>query len=145
MLNFFKIFGKGILYIIGLPFILAFLLLYSVYCLVMFIYMAFKNIVIFFSGGTPNGDMKEDIEAKKILLARQEKENAVNDLLLRAYNSQPINQPQQNVFNQQPNINNQPTANEMNNVETPLDNNESDIQQPEINEQKEDNNGTNID
>ena len=107
--------------------------------------MAFKNIVIFFSGGTPNGDMKEDIEAKKILLARQEKENAVNDLLLRAYNSQPINQPQQNVFNQQPNINNQPIANEMNNVETPLDNNESDIQQPEINEQKEDNNGTNID
>lgn len=85
MLSFFKVFGQGILYIIGLPFILAFLVLYAVYCFAMFCYMAFKNIVIFFSGGTPNGDMKEDVEAKRILLARQEKQEAVNDLLLRAY------------------------------------------------------------
>lgn len=88
MLNFFKVFGKGILYIIGLPFILAFLGIYAVYCFAMFLYMAFRNIIIFFSGGTPNGDMKEDVEAKRILLARQEKQDAVNDLLLRAYNPQ---------------------------------------------------------
>lgn len=89
MLNFFKVFGQGVLYIIGLPLILAYWILYSVYCLVMFLYMAFKNIVIFFSGGTPNGDMKEDVEAKMILMKRQEKQDAVNDLLLRAYAPQP--------------------------------------------------------
>lgn len=97
MLNFFKVFGKGILYIIGLPFILAFLAFYAIYCLAMFLYMAFRNIVIFFSGGTPNGDMKEDVEAKRILLARQEKQNAVNDLLLRAYNPQPTPIINQNI------------------------------------------------
>ena len=97
MLNFFKVFGKGILYIIGLPFILAFLGIYAVYCFVMFLYMAFRNIIIFFSGGTPNGDMKEDVEAKRILLARQEKQDAVNDLLLRAYNPQPTPIINQNI------------------------------------------------
>jgi len=132
MLNFFKVFGKGILYVIGLPFILAFLGLYAIYCLVMFFYMAFKNIVIFFSGGTPNGDMKEDVEAKRILLARQEKQDAVNDLLLRAYAPQP--QPQ---VQPQPVQNNQPT------IEQPVQS--FDDEQIPTQEVKEESNDTNID
>lgn len=41
--------------------------------------------------------MKEDVEAKRILLARQEKQDAVNDLLLRAYNPQPTPIINQNI------------------------------------------------
>lgn len=76
----------------------------------MFLYMAVRNLIIFFSGGTLNGDLKEDIEARKILLARQEKQDAVNDLLLRAYNAQPINsQPTVSSFETFNKTTNQPT------------------------------------
>ena len=74
MLSFFKIFGQGVLIVILSPFIALLLALYAVYCIIVFIYMAIRNVIIFFSGGTPLGDMKEDVEAKKILMARQEKE-----------------------------------------------------------------------
>ena len=80
MASFFKTFGLGVLYVIGLPLILAIWAIYAVYCLGVFIYMAFRNVIIFFSGGTPNGDMKEDVEAKRILLERSQKSQASQNI-----------------------------------------------------------------
>ncbi len=37
----------------------------------MFLYELIRSLFVFFSGGTPFGDLKEDVEAKKILLERQ--------------------------------------------------------------------------
>lgn len=71
MAAFFKLILHGFLYAIGLPFFVIALAIYSLYCLVMFIYEAIRSLFVFFKGGTPFGDLKEDAEAKKILLERQ--------------------------------------------------------------------------
>ena len=71
MAAFFKMVLYGLLYAIALPFFLIALAIYGVYCAVMFVYEAIRSLFVFFSGGTPFGDLKEDVKAKKILLARQ--------------------------------------------------------------------------
>lgn len=72
MLGFIKIFLQGILYVVLLPFILLLLALYCVYCVFVFIYMAIRSVIVFFSGGTPLGDLPEDVEAKRILMEREQ-------------------------------------------------------------------------
>ena len=73
MLGFLKVFVQGILYVVLLPVILAILAFYAVYTSITFIYMAIKSIVIFFMGGTPMGDLPEDVEAKRILMEKEDK------------------------------------------------------------------------
>jgi len=84
MVGFFKVLGRGVLYTVLLPFILVFWALYAVYCVFVFIIMAIRTFIIWISGGTPNGDLKEDVEAKRILLAQQNPEPT----------NQPLNQEQ---------------------------------------------------
>ena len=72
MLGFLKIFLQGILYVVLLPFILLGLAFYVAYCLVIFIYMAIRSIIVFFMGGTPLGDLPEEVDAKRILMEREE-------------------------------------------------------------------------
>lgn len=43
----------------------------------MFLVMGIVNLVVFFSGGTINGDLPEDIEAKRILEEKFKQENNV--------------------------------------------------------------------
>lgn len=71
MLGFLKVFGKGILYTILLPFIILIWALFTVYCVFLFIYSFCKNTIIWLKGGSPFGDTKEDVEAKRILLEQQ--------------------------------------------------------------------------
>ena len=91
MIQFFKTFGLGVLYVVTLPITLAILAIYAVYCLFVFIYMAIRNVIIFFAGGTPNGDMKEDVEAKRILLERTQKAQPAQNIYI-SPNSQAIYQ-----------------------------------------------------
>lgn len=74
MLGFLKVFGKGVLYTILLPFILLILVLYTVYCCFLFIYMLIKSLILWIMGNNLFSETKEDIEAKKILLAQQSQE-----------------------------------------------------------------------
>lgn len=67
MINFLKSFAKGILYLLVLPAIIVALAIYAVVALVMFIYLAIKGIVLFFTGRSLYDDLPEDIEAKKRL------------------------------------------------------------------------------
>ena len=90
MASFFKLVGKGILYALGLPFFVVALCLYSIYCLIMFIYEAIRSLFVYFSGGTPFGDLKEDVKAKQILLQRQNQQA----------NQQSNPQPQIYIFQQ---------------------------------------------
>lgn len=71
MLGFLKIFLQGVLYVVTLPLILLILALYAVYCVFVFIYIAIRSVIVFFMGGTPLGDLPEDVEAKRILMERQ--------------------------------------------------------------------------
>lgn len=73
MLEFLKVFLRGIICTILLPFIVLVWVLYGVYCLITFIVMFIKATILFFKGDSLNNDMKEDVEAKKML---DEKEQA---------------------------------------------------------------------
>lgn len=74
MSSFFKTFFLGILITVLLPLILVLLAIFFVYCLIVFIIMGIRNIIVFFSGGSPNGDLPEDIQAKRIIARKQESE-----------------------------------------------------------------------
>lgn len=69
MINFLKNFGKGILYVLVLPILLVGLALYAVVALFVFIYLAIKGLVLFFSGRSLYEDLPEDKEAKRRLAA----------------------------------------------------------------------------
>lgn len=71
MTEFLKTFGKGVLYVVLLPFILLFVVIYMVYLLISFLIMGIKSAIVFFTGGDPLGDLPEDKEAKKILEGKQ--------------------------------------------------------------------------
>lgn len=71
MLSFLKVFARGIICTVLLPVILLVWVLYGVYCLIAFMVVFLKNIILFFAGENPTGDMKEDIEAKKILAEKE--------------------------------------------------------------------------
>lgn len=72
MLSFLKVFARGIICTVLLPLILAVWVLYGVYCLIAFMVMLIKSIIVFFAGGNAAGEMKEDIEAKRILLEAEQ-------------------------------------------------------------------------
>ena len=82
MLGFLKIFAQGVLYVVLLPFILLILALYAIYCVFVFIYIAIRSVIVFFMGGTPLGDLPEDVEAKRILMEREaaKQENTTQSL-----------------------------------------------------------------
>lgn len=67
MVNFFKNFGKGILYVLVLPFLLVILALYFGVSIIVFCYLGIKGIILFLTGRNLFGDFPEDIEAKRIL------------------------------------------------------------------------------
>ena len=67
MLNFFKNFGRGILYILVLPLLAVALVVYAVVALFIFVFLAFKGLFLFFTGRSLYEDLPEDIEAKKRL------------------------------------------------------------------------------
>lgn len=67
MANFFKGFGKGLLYVLLFPFIIVGIVLYAVFGLFVFVFQFFKLIYLFFTGRTLFSDLEEDIAAKAIL------------------------------------------------------------------------------
>jgi len=71
MVSFFKNFGKGVLYVLVLPFLLVGLALYAVVAFFVFIFLSIKGLVLFFTGRSLYEDLPEDIEAKKRLAPPQ--------------------------------------------------------------------------
>lgn len=67
MANFFKGFGRGILYVFLFPFIIVGIVLYAVFGLFVYIFQLFKLIYLFFTGRTLYSDLEEDIAAKAVL------------------------------------------------------------------------------
>ena len=67
MAGFFKSFGKGLLYIVLFPLLIAAIVFYGAYGLIVFIYQFIKMIVLFFSGKTLTSDTEEDLKVKAIL------------------------------------------------------------------------------
>ncbi len=65
MLTFFKNFGKGILYVLVLPFLLVGLAIYGVVAIFIFLFLAVKGLILFFTGRSLYEDLPEDKEAKR--------------------------------------------------------------------------------
>lgn len=78
MANFFKSFGKGILYILVLPVLLIALAVYLVISIFVFIFLFIKSVVLFFAGHSLHEDLPEDIEAKKRLATLSQQDNNAN-------------------------------------------------------------------
>lgn len=62
--------GKGILYIIGLPFFLIVLTGTAIFGLFLLVFMFFKSIILFFTGRSLDDDLPEDIKVKEIKTGR---------------------------------------------------------------------------
>ena len=96
MLKLLKVFGRGVLVTVLLPFILLIWVLYGVYCIGLFIFMFFKSTIEFFQGKSFNADMPEDLEARRMLLEQEKTEAQAKDALSMMYQNamtQTINPP----------------------------------------------------
>ena len=69
MASFFKSFGKGILYVLVLPFLLVVLAVYGVLALIVFLFMFFKGVILFFTGRSLFNELPEDKKAAQIIKA----------------------------------------------------------------------------
>ena len=67
MSSLFKSFGKGLLYVVIFPALVAGIALYAVFGLFVFIFQLGKLVYLFFTGRTLFSDLKEDIELKALL------------------------------------------------------------------------------
>ena len=64
MVSLLKTFGKGVLYVVGLPFFILALLLYAVFGLFAFLFQAIKSVVFFFTGQRFFPELPEDKELR---------------------------------------------------------------------------------
>lgn len=85
MAHFFKVLGRGVVVTVLLPLILAVWVLYGVYCLGIFIVMFIKSVITFFSGGQVTGEMKEDQEARKIVLEHEKAQSDATQMMSAMY------------------------------------------------------------
>lgn len=85
MLQFLKVFGRGVLTVILLPVILLIWVLHGIYCIGLFIFMFFKSTVDYFKGGSFNAEMTEDLEARRMLLEKEKQEEQAKDALSMMY------------------------------------------------------------
>lgn len=114
MLNLLKTFGKGILYVIGLPFFLLALILFAAFGLLAFIFQLIKSIVFFFTGQKFFPELPEDRELR--LMQEKANQPPVQDTPVEQTNNQvppqfvPFPQPQDSV-NEQP-LDHEPTIEE---------------------------------
>lgn len=90
----------GLIYIVTLPLVLLVLALYAVYLLGIFCFMGIKCVIVFFKGGTPLGDLPEDVEAKRILMQKEEQQQAMAAAATAMYQQQQaFYQQQSEAFN----------------------------------------------
>lgn len=64
MINLLKTFGKGVLYILGLPFFIVVLLAFAVVGLLIFLYQIIKSVIVFFTGHKFFPELPEDKELR---------------------------------------------------------------------------------
>lgn len=98
MINFFKNLGKGLLYILVLPLLVVALAIYAVVALFIFLFLAIKGLVLFFTGRSLFGDLPEDIEAKKRLgIIKDEPALATSNMTIGQTSDEIMNQPGQKI------------------------------------------------
>ena len=98
MLKLLKVFGRGVVTTVLLPFIVLIWALYGVYCIGLFVFMFFKTTIEYFQGKTFDADLPEDLEARRLLLEQEQKDAQAKDALSMMYQNamtQTINPPEE--------------------------------------------------
>ena len=90
MTGFLKVFVQGILAVVLSPVIALILAIYFCYCILVFVYIAIRSVVVFFTGGTPLGDLPEEVEAKRVLMQKEQAQQNVAQALASIVNSQHV-------------------------------------------------------
>lgn len=85
--------GKGILYIIGLPFFLIVLALTAVMGILLLVFMFLKSIILFFTGRSLDDDLPEDIKVKEIKSGRSSSTTTATDEPISNGQEEPVVQP----------------------------------------------------
>mgnify|MGYP003336338142 CR=1 FL=1 len=80
MSDFLKVFVRGIIITLALPLIAAFFALYLVYLCVVYLVMLIRNAIVFFMGGSIM-EMKQDVEAKKIMIQQNNTAQSMTETL----------------------------------------------------------------
>ena len=85
MLQFLKVFGRGVLTTVLLPVILLVWVCYGIYCIGLFVFMFFKGTIEYFQGKSFNADLPEDLEARRMILEKEKQEQEAKDALSAMY------------------------------------------------------------
>ena len=85
MLQFLKVFLRGVITVVALPVIVLIWVFYTIYCVGVFIVMFFKGVVDYFRGNSFNPDMTEDLESRRMLLEREKQNEQAKDALSMMY------------------------------------------------------------
>lgn len=85
MVGFLKVFLRGIIITVLLPLILLVWVLYGIYCLIAFLIMLIKSMISFFAGNNATGEMKEDIEARRMLLEKEQAQEQATQMMSAMY------------------------------------------------------------
>ena len=91
MVSLLKTFGKGVLYVLGLPFFLVVLVLFGAIGLLAFIFQIFKSIIFFFTGQKFFPELPEDKELRLLREQANGTATALNQNQQPVYNEQPVN------------------------------------------------------
>ena len=97
MLKLLKVFVRGIIVTLLLPFILVAWILYGVYCIGLFIFMFVKTTIEYFKGLSFNAELPEDVEARRIVLEKEKRDEQAKEMLSSMYESS-LAQQQANLF-----------------------------------------------
>lgn len=99
MVSLLKTFGRGILYVLGLPFFILALLLFAVIGLFAFLFQAIKSIIFFFTGQRFFPELPEDKELRLL----KEKQNAPieadKDIITPYHEIKEEEEPQEDLMN----------------------------------------------
>ena len=76
MVSLLKTFGKGVLYVLGLPFFILALVLFAVIGLIAFLFQVLKSIVFFFTGQKFFPELPEDKEYRLMMQKKMDTNNA---------------------------------------------------------------------
>lgn len=99
MLKLLKVFARGIIVTLLLPVIVLVWVLYAVYCIGLFIFMFIKTTIEYFKGLSFNADLPEDIEARKIVLEKEKRDEQAKEMLSSMYENS-LAQQQARMFNE---------------------------------------------
>ena len=87
MLKLLKVFARGLIITLLLPVIVLVWVLYAVYCVGLFIFMLVKTTIEYFKGLSFNAELPEDVEARKILLEKEKRDEQAKEMLSSMYES----------------------------------------------------------